>query len=256
MSDTVTSERSRSPLYKITHLITIEGVNSRIAKKQVFISKKFSCADEPKPTKFTVECHFGTQEDDWLSVFLKPSHISVFVKHVTFRLLDVSLNEKKSWDFRDHLVVTEGWGQPKFFKLEDLSFPDDTICIQCELQFNDDDDDDDDDVVSHSSRDRDLRKDLFNLFADDKYADVSIIAGGKKFMAHRLLLRFRSDYFRALFDSGMQESNSDEIQIEDVDPGPFKCDAGRFVHCRVGLVASRGSIWVGNVEGPVRGSPH
>lgn len=220
MSGNVTFERSRSPSYNITHLITIEGVKSRIAKKQKFTSKLFSCSDEAKPTEFKVDVHFGSREENWLSLFLVCPSDSVYVEKATFRIMDVNFDELKSHAFQGHLLDTTGWGPPKLLSLENLSLTDDVLCLRCQVRFTGASKDCE--STSFAGRDPNFHNDILKLFSDTQHADVCIIDGGKKFEAHSLLLRFRSDYFRALFDSGMEESNNNEIQIEDVDQESFK----------------------------------
>lgn len=43
---------------------------------------------------------------------------------------------------------------------------------------------------------------------DPQFADVMFLVEGKSIYAHRIILEYRSDYFRAMFRSGMSESNS------------------------------------------------
>ncbi|KAG2484970.1 hypothetical protein HYH03_016267 [Edaphochlamys debaryana] len=49
-------------------------------------------------------------------------------------------------------------------------------------------------------------------------SDVTLVAGGRSFPAHRAILAARSDFFARLFDSGMSDSSSREVALPDVDP--------------------------------------
>ena len=46
--------------------------------------------------------------------------------------------------------------------------------------------------------------------------DVTLIAGGQQFEAHRVVLAASSPYFRAMFAGGMEESRQREITIRHV----------------------------------------
>ena len=66
-------------------------------------------------------------------------------------------------------------------------------------------------VIDFSSADPNLSRDLGKLFSDATDADVTIVVEGRRFMAHKALLKARSDYFRGVFDSNMEESRKNEV---------------------------------------------
>lgn len=220
MSDTVVTERSTSPSFKITHLLTVEGVKSRKAKKEEFTSAAFSCSEDQNQTKFNVMLRFGSDKENFLSVYLKPLKKDVFVKECTIKVLDVNFNVKKSSTFKDQLVEPLGRGFLDFLHLPLLSLPDDTFCLRSEIIFVGAPSSDG--IRQFSGRDANFDADLRKFFNDEKNTDVVIIVGGKKFKAHKALLEARSRYFRALFDSGMEESQKNEVPIDDADPEIFR----------------------------------
>lgn len=56
-----------------------------------------------------------------------------------------------------------------------------------------------------------------NKLKNDKIlCDVTLIAEGQKFEAHRVVLVSCSDYFRSMFTSGMKESNQKEIELRGI----------------------------------------
>lgn len=52
--------------------------------------------------------------------------------------------------------------------------------------------------------------------------DVELLVGDTTFSAHRSILSARSPVFAAMFSSGMKESQTGSVRIEDVDPDVFK----------------------------------
>lgn len=54
-----------------------------------------------------------------------------------------------------------------------------------------------------------LTRDLGALVGDPQFADVRFLAEGKSLYAHKFILEYRSDYFEAMFRSGMSERNFD-----------------------------------------------
>ena len=59
-----------------------------------------------------------------------------------------------------------------------------------------------------------------------KLTDVELLVGEKTFSAHRSLLSIRSPVFEAMFNSGMKEAVTGQVQIGDVEPNIF----GHFLH--------------------------
>lgn len=51
---------------------------------------------------------------------------------------------------------------------------------------------------------------------DPEFSDVTFIVEGRKFFAHKVILSLISDHFWGMFRSGMVESNSQEITLDDV----------------------------------------
>ena len=216
MSDAIITEQSRSPSYKVAHFLTIEGVRSRIARKERFSSKLFSCVDEKNQSQFFIRLEFDIKTDDdededskWLSGFLFSKTRDVFVKKFSITVLDVHLQEQDTGSYQDALIKKGyGHGLPQLFDLTDFSLPDDTLCVRCEFTFIGASSGVSDTL---SSRDINFDADLRKLLSDTADADVTIIVGKKTFKAHKALLKARSNYFRTLFESGMAESHSNEV---------------------------------------------
>ncbi|XP_030625459.1 kelch-like protein 40b [Chanos chanos] len=64
-----------------------------------------------------------------------------------------------------------------------------------------------------------LQDGLCDLLDNDKFVDCVLKIKDKEFPCHRLVLAACSSYFRAFFQSGVEESKQREIVLEDVEPG-------------------------------------
>jgi len=218
-SATIVTERSHP--YRITHLWTVEEVKERIARKEVFFSAPFSCTEENDQTTFKVKLKFGAEENDWLSVYLYSHNREVVVHGCTITILDSNLKKQTSKSFTNWIIEEdEGRGRSKFLPLSGLALPGDTFCIQTEVIFAGDPAGAA--TRQFTRRDASFDDDLRKLCSDDTNADVTIIVGERKFKAHKALLTARSQYFRSMFDSGMEESCKNEVEIDEADTDVFQ----------------------------------
>ncbi|XP_028822721.1 kelch-like protein 40b [Denticeps clupeoides] len=64
-----------------------------------------------------------------------------------------------------------------------------------------------------------LQDGLFDLLENDKFVDCVLKIKGKEFPCHRLVLAACSSYFRAFFQSDVEESKKREVVMEEVEPG-------------------------------------
>ena len=69
---------------------------------------------------------------------------------------------------------------------------------------------------------RHLSNGLENLWRTKAQADVIVNIQGKKISCHKAVLMAASPYFEAMFNSGMQEAISGEINFKDVDTSTFE----------------------------------
>ncbi len=66
--------------------------------------------------------------------------------------------------------------------------------------------------------DSELAHDLGSLLTDGFLSNVTIVAGGKEFKAHKAILSARSPVFRAMFEHDMREAIKNQVTIEDLSP--------------------------------------
>jgi hypothetical protein len=59
--------------------------------------------------------------------------------------------------------------------------------------------------------------------------DCTVVVGGKEFMHHSYLLRHSSDYFGALFDSGMREHGNMRVELSEKDPDEWEMVSAYFL---------------------------
>lgn len=67
-----------------------------------------------------------------------------------------------------------------------------------------------------------LSEDLAQLFENQAFSDCMLMCNGREFGVHKALLAARSPVFAAMFEHGMRESQSDRVDVTDVDPDVMK----------------------------------
>jgi len=81
------------------------------------------------------------------------------------------------------------------------------------------------DILSYSfERDKissPLKSNLESFVNNELYSDISFLVQGEKFFAHKIILASGSEHFRAMFRSGMKESDSAVIVLNDTKPRAF-----------------------------------
>jgi len=75
-----------------------------------------------------------------------------------------------------------------------------------------------------------LSADFEKLFLEDETSDVGFEIGSQIIPAHKLVLTARIPFFKTLFASGMKESKTNRIRIDDADAASFK-QVLKFVYC-------------------------
>lgn len=70
---------------------------------------------------------------------------------------------------------------------------------------------------------------LDELFTKNKFSDVTMIIGKKKFHAHKAILAVRSPVFAAMFEHDMQESKENTVKIADIRAEVFQ-EVLRFIY--------------------------
>ena len=69
----------------------------------------------------------------------------------------------------------------------------------------------DSEFIDHSSL---VLKKLESLYLNEDFSDITLMVQGQPLPVHRVILASSSDYFRALLYGGLQESQSNEINLK------------------------------------------
>lgn len=72
--------------------------------------------------------------------------------------------------------------------------------------------------VDHSSE---IVDHIAALFKTKDFTDITLIVGGTRFPAHRVILASRCEYFRALLFGGLAETHSSIIHLNGISPSAF-----------------------------------
>lgn len=124
-------------------------------------------------------------------------------------------------------VQVDGWGRDKFVSMNMLKNPELGLCINDVVEFKaeitafgDLETVSATDLITRTMKKNSLEAALVNMINDEATADLTLLVGPnkEKIFAHRVILMFRSDFFRAMLTSGMSEMIKGEISLPDADP--------------------------------------
>jgi len=75
-----------------------------------------------------------------------------------------------------------------------------------------------------------LSDDFRRLCLSPEFSDVVFAVAGEEIPAHKLVLTTRLPYFKSLFASGMRESTTNRVVVDDIDAPAFK-QVLKFIYC-------------------------
>ena len=67
-----------------------------------------------------------------------------------------------------------------------------------------------------------LLSDFTDMLDSASHSDVTFLVQGEQIKAHKAILAARSTYFDTMFNAGMKESESNVVEVTDVQPKVFK----------------------------------
>lgn len=100
---------------------------------------------------------------------------------------------------------------------ERLLLPDDRLTVRCRITAQLD-------VPRYK-----LSRDLAGLLESERFSDVTLVAEGQAFPAHKAVLASRSPVFAAMFEYDMLENSENVVEIADVEPEALR-ELLRFVY--------------------------
>jgi len=219
MASTLTSPKK----YCVHHHLCFRDVWSNFDSKQVVKSQEFCCRDDPQPTLFYLEVHFGVQGTNILSPF-----ISSIGEDVSYQKQKVVLFDERWKSIRvavcdDSGVLKKNFrvGWPEFYSIRPcngnrpivkwhLIFEFEYVGAKSKP------------TLSSTSPDPALHHDLGKLLTSQLHADVIFLVEGESIAAHKGVLSARCQYFERMFDSDVKENISNQIEVTDIDPAVFK----------------------------------
>lgn len=208
--------------FKVAHVMTVvDNAASLLAEKKVLRSRALTCPDDPESTRFEVQLQFGCEEENFLSAFFVPLNGYIRTGMTRFIIYDDNFKKICSDAFA-HESIIDPISEFGFFSLHSLiNVGEMNWTVMCELHY---------DPVLYMPLDSDqwrerertenkLSTDMHSLLKDQTDADVKFCVENEghvtEIKAHKPILIARSAYFQNLFKSGMKESVSKEIKIEE-----------------------------------------
>jgi len=206
--------------FKVAQFMHVQDVASLLVLKRVLKSPPLTCPDDPQATSFNVEIGFGRRKDNFLSIHFFSSNANVRFGIIKYIIYDDNGNRiGANAHGGDVSVCRKSMGWASCVALENAGHVNWTI--HCEQYYEPGDSTESENQAGLSG----FSANMLSLLDNPEDSDFKFIVenGGRveEIPAHKLLLVARSDYFRALFKSGMKESLAKEIKIEE-DPALVK----------------------------------
>ena len=193
----------------------IDDVQTKIKDKAVVMSAGVFCKDDPMPNEFQLLARFGAEREGHLSVRYIPRGRDITIKHNQLSISDEEGSRLASWKSEQNSLCKKGneFGWREVMPLNNIRGS--QIIILCSVKY-------------HSSATQlqinktRLHRDFLNIFESTDFADVKFLVKGEEIPAHKCVLASRSVYFKNMFQAGMQESASNQVEVTDVEPATFK----------------------------------
>jgi len=203
--------------YTVCHTVSVQNVGSLFKSKDILETTGFFSRFDPGHS-FRLDLNFGSKEDEYLSAYCVPIQRGITITYHKYDVFDVvgkrlgGNNGVANWYAKSE--ETYGWG---FHKLLNSVNDDITWNIVFKMEYE---------VPASTSKvslpPSRLQQDYAKLLDSQEHADVKIAVQGEKMMAHKAVLAVRSSYFQRMFQTKMEESKSNEIEVTDVRPNVFK----------------------------------
>ena len=212
------------PKYKAVGFIHLNDVSRLLADKVEVSSPTFTCEDDPLRASFRMILGFGTKEENKMAITLKATSRAVRLLRpsVGIHIHDEKMRRLSSFNMLfDDSGMGLTWNGHNFPLTADQQvlrivfdvnyaheIPDTIYHLSLSLE--------EDPLINANFLY--LRRNMATLLANSVDADFTICVGDEKLKCHKVVLVARSSYFRGLFQSGMRESQSNSVTLDDASP--------------------------------------
>jgi len=213
----MSAESSKS--YWAGTAMSVTDVETKFSNKEVVQSAAFSSNEDPLSPSFLLQLSFGVTTG-WLG-----AHIIPIDQDVTFTGLEISLYDDakvllQKMDLNSLIkrpLTKKGLIIGRNYFWQKVRLTSAILRCKCEIEYTWPPD-------SKSGRRGvpALNMDFLKLFESGKNADVTFLVGDAKIEAHKAILSARSTYYSHMFDSGMEENQAKEVEVQDADPKVFR----------------------------------
>jgi len=212
------------PVFRIVRTFCLDNIDKDFFNKSKTLSEKFFCHKDPHRPLFYLSLWYGKKESrpNDFSAYVIAESREVTVKSFKIIAYDadgVQIGTSK-WSQLD-MSEEDGLGVSELCKYQGpspASSPPTSWRLLLDFEYYG--------VapvvaVSVTPPRLQLQKDFLQLLKVCDQADIVFLVRGVKIPAHKVVLTTRCDYFRRMFDSGMAESVSKEIEVPDIEPHVF-----------------------------------
>ena len=214
---------SQGASYRLTRAFCFNDIRSKFSKREKLSTDTFYCQYDPFPTDFRFDVKFGGEEGGNFGVSLAPVSRDTTLTSVQVNLYDDRNTPLATVGFREvcRFEKTRSRWWSKMHKFDATS--DSASSWRIVIDFT---------YVAlpvpaafPSAVDLPnlrLQKQFSQLLDSGDQSDVTFVVQGEKLKAHKLVLTTRCEVFGSMFDSGMTETLSKEVEITDIKPKAFK----------------------------------
>jgi len=206
--------------YFVRYSFKIDDVKTKLREKATVTSDSFSCKEDPNGIDLQLVAQFEADPDS-LSVIVKPKRE---VLHVAGAKLLVTINEREilcrkiGFEGKALSMSTLNAVLEKAVPLNQVfSFGSQYhVVIRFVLYYVHSED------VQENKLKVQLERDNLHLLESADFSDITFVVQGEEIAAHKIVLASRSNYFKNMFNAGMKESVTNQVEISDVGPETFK----------------------------------
>ena len=213
-----------APVFRTNNTLCLSNLKFKFASREKIedVYEQFFCPKDPYPSRYSLSIAYGSaRQPKCLSAFITFTDRKVIIRSKRIQVFDEetgALIHECSSELQKHVKKNVPYGWRDFAVFDSLTNSS-TWMLVCEFEYFG--------TVPviktpESPPTTRFQKEFLRLLETGDQADVTFNVQGVKIKAHKVILTTRCDYFRSMFDSGMQESNLKEVDVVDVEAKVFK----------------------------------